>query len=353
MASNRTIVGHTEFKGRKSNLVCSHCKKPSHSIDKCYRITGFSVDFKFTKSIRLQGGVKSNAIFGHQEGDDYPPTTMDNASGINQLSQDQFPQLVQLLHQVKVSRTEATTSDVSANSAALSSVNQQVINSAIAIHEPINFAQAPGIFLSVDSFLKLVAYYDADWGSCLDSRRSVSGFFITLGGSTISWKSEKQLSISLSSAKAGYRSMRGVVAELTWLNRLLLDIGFPPELPIPVHSDSQSAIHIARKPVFHERIKYVELDCHFVGQQFLVGLISLSYVLASSQIDLFTKDLSGSSHQVILPKLGLLPLPSNLRRGVENENHSTPLLLLDRIKDEEKKEKKKSVTQMLASNADG
>ncbi|WMV10406.1 hypothetical protein MTR67_003791 [Solanum verrucosum] len=144
--------------------------------------------------------------------------------------------------------------------------------------------------------------------------------------------------------------MRGVVAELTCLNRLLLDIGFPPELPIPVHSDSQSAIYIARNPVFHERYKYVDLDCHFVRQQFLAGLISLSYVLASSQIaDLFTKDLSGSSHQVILPKLGLLPLPSNLRRGVENENHSTPLLLLDRIKDEENKEKKKSVLVSMCS----
>jgi len=136
--------------------------------------------------------------------------------------------------------------------------------------------------------------------------------------------------------------MRRVVAELTWLNRLLIDLGNPSELPIPVHSDSQAAIHIAKNPVFHERTKHVELDCHFVRQQYLVGLISLFYVPASSQLaDLFTKALSGPSHQIILPKLGLLTLPSNLRRDVENENHSTPLMLPDRIKNEEMKEKKK------------
>jgi len=112
--------------------------------------------------------------------------------------------------------------------------------------------------------------------------------------------------------------MRRVVAELTWLVRLLSDLSLPPSLPISLHSDSQAAIHIAKNPVFHERTKHVDLDCHFVRQQYLNGLISLSFLPSSSQIaDLFTKPLPGTSHRFLLNKLGVRSSPSNLRGGVE------------------------------------
>ncbi|WMV14678.1 hypothetical protein MTR67_008063 [Solanum verrucosum] len=104
--------------------------------------------------------------------------------------------------------------------------------------------------------------------------------------------------------------MRWVVGELTWLVRLFSDLTIPIELHVPLLSYSQAAIHIAKNPIFHEHTKHVELDCHFVHQQFQAGLISLSFVRSSSQLaDLFTKPLTGPLHHTLLGKLGVLLSP--------------------------------------------
>lgn len=188
------------------------------------------------------------------------------------------------------------------------------LTSALRVLRYLKTNPGQGIFLNTNPSPKLVAFCDADWASCPETRWSVSGFYIALGGSPISWKSKKQASLSLSYAEAEYRSMHKVVVELTWLTRLLDDLSVRPSLLIPVLSDSQSAIHIARTLVFHERTKYVELDCHFVRQQFLSGLISLFFVPSKSQLpDLFTKPLSGPSYRLILSKFGISSFPSNLR----------------------------------------
>ncbi|KAH0771720.1 hypothetical protein KY290_015701 [Solanum tuberosum] len=109
------IIGTSDLRGRKTDLLCSHCKKLGHTVDKCYRIVGFPSNFKFTRSKKITGNVRSNVIAAPGEGDD--ELVQENSSGMNQLSKEQFSQLIQLLHQVKVSQSEPALSDVSANSA--------------------------------------------------------------------------------------------------------------------------------------------------------------------------------------------------------------------------------------------
>ncbi|XP_069152136.1 secreted RxLR effector protein 161-like [Solanum lycopersicum] len=69
-----------------------------------------------------------------------------------------------------------------------------------------------GILLSIHKTNKLSVFCDADWASCPNTRRSVSGFLVKHTDSLISWKSKKQNVVSRSSAEAEYTSMANPVS---------------------------------------------------------------------------------------------------------------------------------------------
>ncbi|XP_047261352.1 uncharacterized mitochondrial protein AtMg00810-like [Capsicum annuum] len=156
------------------------------------------------------------------------------------------------------------------------------MNVALHLLRYIKGTSKSGIFLSASPDLSLTAYCDSDWGAYADSCKSMTGFCIFLGDSLVSWKSKKQVTISLSSAEAKYRAMSKAAVEITWITCLRSDFGLSSLTLVPLLCDNQVAIHIARNPIFHERTKHTELDCHFVRTKLSDGLISLSHTCSSS-----------------------------------------------------------------------
>ncbi|KAI3524445.1 hypothetical protein L1887_03100 [Cichorium endivia] len=160
------------------------------------------------------------------------------------------------------------------------------------------------LHLNNKSDFKMEAFCDSDRAACPLTRRSVSGFFITLGGSPISCKSKKQVTVSLSSAEAEYRSMRRVTTELAWLTRLFTDFQLDNITPIQLKYDNLAAIYIATNPVFHERTKHIEIDCHNHREKVQDGLIRLSHVdTLDQQVDLLTNLFRDIATQKLYPSL--------------------------------------------------
>lgn len=127
-----------------------------------------------------------------------------------------------------------------------------------------------------------------------------------LGQSPITWKSKKQSTVSRSSSEAEYRTMASAACEVTWLVRLLEELGVNNLTSVTLHCDNQSAIYIAKNPVFHERTKHIEVDCHFTRDKVLEGLIQLTYLPTQHQLtDVFTKTVPSSRLNYLTTKLGL------------------------------------------------
>ncbi|XP_042009309.1 uncharacterized mitochondrial protein AtMg00810-like [Salvia splendens] len=150
-----------------------------------------------------------------------------------------------------------------------------------------------GIFYSANADLSLSIFSDADWAACPDTRRSISCFCLFLGSSLISWRSKKQHTISRSSAEAEYRAMALACCEVVWIVALLKDFGVPVKQPIPLYGDNQAAVYINSNPVFYERTKHIEIDCHTVREKLLEGVIKPIHVHNHLQLaGIFTKPLA-------------------------------------------------------------
>ena len=170
-----------------------------------------------------------------------------------------------------------------------------------------------GLFFPIGSSLQLVAYSDADWARCQDTRRSTTGWCMFLGDGLISWRCKKQDRVSKSTTEAEYRAMSTACSEIVWLRDLLEELGFSHTTSTPLHANNTSAIRIATNPVFHEHTKHIEVDCHSIRDTLESRVTSLSHISFDLQVaDIFTKALTRQQHQFLVGKLLLVDLLTSI-----------------------------------------
>jgi hypothetical protein len=67
-----------------------------------------------------------------------------------------------------------------------------------------------GLWFKRNGHLDVEGYCDADWASCLDDRRSTSGYCVFVGRNLVSWRSKKTTSGILINCRSRIQSYVGM-----------------------------------------------------------------------------------------------------------------------------------------------
>ncbi|KAE8690148.1 hypothetical protein F3Y22_tig00110925pilonHSYRG00035 [Hibiscus syriacus] len=150
----------------------------------------------------------------------------------------------------------------------------------------------------------LTRYVDADLAGNVDIRRSTTGYVYTLGGTAVSWVSQLQKIVALSTTEAEYVSVTKASKEMVWLQSFLEELGKKQENNV-LYCDSQSAIHLAKNPSFHSRTKHIQLRYHFIRlEDVILKLEKISR--AQNPADMLTKTVTTDKLKLCSASVGML-----------------------------------------------
>ncbi|XP_075092368.1 uncharacterized protein LOC142172605 [Nicotiana tabacum] len=98
-STNKSYSQKISFENKRSNIVCKYCRKPGHSVDKCYRLHGFPHDFKFTKGQKVVACVQLD----DPRTDSFSAPEALPGSPVHGFSKEQYQHLMSLFQQSQIS----------------------------------------------------------------------------------------------------------------------------------------------------------------------------------------------------------------------------------------------------------
>eukprot|EP00961_Rhodomonas_salina_P145526 1958452-Rhodomonas_salina.3 len=138
----------------------------------------------------------------------------------------------------------------------------------------------------------LWGFADADHTGDPDTRHSVTGYVTMLCGGAISWASNLQAVVALSSSEAKFYAASAACCDVAYFRMILEQLGIPQTQPTIVFEDNWACIHLSRNAVLHHKSKHINFCVYHLHDLCKAGIMSLLKIGTDDQVaDALTKAL--------------------------------------------------------------
>jgi hypothetical protein len=157
----------------------------------------------------------------------------------------------------------------------------------------------------------LIAYSDADFAGDHSTRKSTTGTAILLAGAPIFFKSQRQRSVSLSTAEAELVALTHAGKEVSYLRKLLHELNFirvhgSGSESTPICCDNAAAVLIAQQTMYRGRMRHLDVSQRYICELVDRKQVIIQQVSSDDQLaDLFTKPLQRPVFESLRGRLGM------------------------------------------------
>ncbi|GJX27946.1 ribonuclease H-like domain, reverse transcriptase, RNA-dependent DNA polymerase [Tanacetum coccineum] len=181
---------------------------------------------------------------------------------------------------------------------------------------------------------KIHGFSDSSYGVNTQEGKGTTRIIFYYGESPISWSTQKQATVALSSCESEFIAATAAATQALWLKRLLSKLTHSREGKVTIMVDNKSAIALMKNPVFHGRSKHIDTKYHFIREcierediqvEFLIGIETILLADVKSATNYFNEErvigsrASGKVYkgEITLFKKSILVVVKRLRSSYE------------------------------------
>jgi hypothetical protein len=141
--------------------------------------------------------------------------------------------------------------------------------------------QSYGIKYSKVLDFHLIGFSNSNFVGDKEHGVSTLGYLMSLGSTSITWRSLKQIVPVDSTIEAEYVATSQVTKEIIWLRKILEDLQEKQMTSTPLLVDNTSAIQLAKNLKFHDRTKHINTKYHLIRHHVEIQTIHLNHCSTS------------------------------------------------------------------------